>query len=235
MEPGLRNSLPNARWTGLLVAAGLACASAGCDDGPAAGGPARPDRPASSALDWRPGGDQGFIAHDEDRQVVRCWKVQGRFDCLVARSIGLNRELPGAPGRLLFYRFRSAVLPATQQDLDKLATSDGYACELATLPGRAVVTESFWQAGRIAFQRASEWNRESEWTAEDVAVFGAPAASRAARPYFACARVIDPVTDVGLYALDSGLVTYESVFSAVDHPAPAPAEPSGGPEAPGEP
>lgn len=225
MSARQRNPFAHGRPAGLLATC-LALAVGACG-GDTSGEGSREhagDAPVAT-LDWRQGSGQGMIAHDRDREVVRCWKVQGRFDCLLARSTGLEAELPGAPGRLLFFGFRVATLPATRDDLDRLATSDGYACELSTLPDRSVLTETYWASGRIAHQRAGDRDRDGNWTAADVAVFQSAAGGREARPFFACDKVIGPVLDVGPFALDSGLVTYDSVFAAPDVPTDAPVRP----------
>ena len=186
-----------------------------------------PDDSPAGGVEWRSGSGQGGIAHDQDREVARCWKIQGRYDCLVARSTGLNEDLPGAPRRLLFFRFRGRDLPATYDALDKLATSDGYACELAILPGREIVTETYWTGGRIAHQQAFDRGVATYWSSAQIAALDPAGGDRVTRPLFSCPRVIDPVLDVGLFALDSGLVSYDAVISAMEQPAPPPAGDTG--------
>lgn len=169
-------------------------------------------------LEWRGGDEHSFIAHRLDQEVIRCWNVQGKYDCLVAQSISLKDVIPGAPARLAFFRFRADALPAAQEDVDGLASSDGYACELTTLPGKTVMTESYWKSGRVVHDQASDLDDGDGWMATDIARFEAEGKTARVRPFFACAEVIAPVLDVGLYALDSGLISYDRIFSAVDYP-----------------
>ena len=190
-------------------------------------------RYARPAFEWRNGDERSFIAHRRDHEVIRCWNVQGKYDCLVAQSLGMKDVIPGAPEKIGFFRFRAAALPATQDDLDRLATSDGYACELTGLPGKAMMTEYYWQSGRIARRHNSDRGGDDRWNAADVSQFASTDGAKDVRPFFACPAVIDAVLDVGLYALDSGLINYDDVFATVDYPAEAkePAPTSDGSEA----
>lgn len=207
-----------------LIAAGFVLALAGCN-GKAPTDVAPQDGPSPQAsdapVDWRQGAENSFIAHRYEQQVTRCWNVQGKFDCLVAQSIGLKDIIPGAPSRLAFFRFQTPALPRLESDLDKLATSDGYACELTTLPDRTVLNETYWKGGRVVQERASGGDGSGHWTPADVAKLRDAAGPGNLRPFFSCPRVIDPVLDVGLFAIDSDLVSYDRVFSAVDYPAAA--------------
>lgn len=213
------------RWAGTLIAALSAlllwaCGGASPDT---AKGNADRVKKVPAALEWRGGDEHSFTAHRADRQVIRCWNIQGKYDCLVAQSIGLKDVIPGAPIRLAFFRFHSNTLPTTQEQVDDLASSDGYACELTSLPGKTVMTESYWRSGRLAHTRASELGGDGGWTIADVESFGGEGHVSRPRAFFSCAAAIAPVLDVGLYALDSGLINYDQVFAAVDYPRDKPA------------
>lgn len=175
-------------------------------------------RNVTAELEWRRGDEHSFISHRADRQIIRCWAVQGEYDCLVAHSIGLKDIIPGAPGRLEFFRFQAGALPPTQEAVDRLASSDGYACELTDLPGRTLMTETYWRRGRIKASHATDLDAGGGWKASDVKNLAANGGTTGkARPFFECTAVIAPVRDVGLYALDSGLISYDPVFTAVDY------------------
>lgn len=220
MSSPLHTTRPAFRLTMTLATALYVTLLTACGGNPSADATegANPSRKASPALEWRGGDEHSFIAHRLDQEVVRCWNVQGKYDCLVAQSIGLKDMIPGAPGRLAFFRFRTETLPAVQQVVDELASSDGYACELVTLPGRSVIKETFWQGGRIIGDHASNLEAGGGWTVEDVDRIGKAANASTARPFFDCSAVIAPIRDVGLYAVDSGLIRYDPIFSTVDYP-----------------
>lgn len=209
------------RWAVLLLAAAPAWLLAACGE---PSSPAQPDadvdksRKVAAQLQWRRGDEQSFISHKSDRQIIRCWAVQGKYDCLVAHSIGLKDVIPGAPGRLEFFRFQVDALPPTQDAVDSLASSDGYACELTNLPTRTLMTESYWRRGRVMASHATDLDAGDGWKASDVKKLAADGDTTGkARPFFDCKAVIAPIRDVGLYALDSGLISYDPVFTAVDY------------------
>lgn len=229
MVPEFRQSTPPGKRASALLATCAAGLLASCGaDGPAAprGEPTDPSASPAEAIEWRRGDEHSFIAHRYDQQVIRCWNVQGRFDCVSGQSIGLKDIIPGAPVRLSFFRFRTGALPSDEGALDRLATSDGYGCELTRLPDGNVLTETYWRRGRIVREHAIAAEPPQGWNSADIAgfriAFPPPARRSDTRPFFACAKVIDPVLDVGLFALDSGLVRYDAVVSSVDYPrAPA--------------
>lgn len=221
MRAPLHTSPRSPQWAGLLLSAAsalLLSACGGASSTGSSGDNAPKGRKVPTALEWRRGDEHSFIAHRFDQEVIRCWNMQGRYDCLVAQSISLKDVIPGAPGRLAFFGFRANALPVDQAEVDALASSDGYSCELTSLPGKSVMTESYWKSGRIAHGQATDLGGTGGWTPADVGRFDVEEKTSRPRPFFACATVIAPVLDVGLYALDSGLISYDRIFSAVDYP-----------------
>ena len=175
---------------------------------------------APDALIWQEGSG-GTRTHLGDNEVIRCWNLQNRFDCLHAEIFDIRAQIADAPVRRSYYRFITSHLPVRRSQLAGLDTSDGYECSASSTRDRSSFLETIWKDGRIVAQSATDEGAPDSmgWTPQRIVALFEENEINPRRPYFACPLVEDITTGMGLQTLDSPLVTYESLIQFDRYPA----------------
>lgn len=174
---------------------------------------------AIDSIAWQEGsaGTQTYLGSGE---VIRCWKLSNRFDCLYARTFDIREQIADAPVRRAYYRFLTSRLPDRMGQLEGLDLRDGYECSTSSSPDRSILLEAVWKNGRIVEQSSINQQDSSDtpWTPEQIAELFRKYGVVPRRPAFACSLVDELTTKMGLEALDSPLVTYETLMQ-IERPA----------------
>jgi len=164
------------------------------------------------AIAWQEGSG-GTRTYLGSGQVIRCWKLSNRFDCLHAQVFDRREQIADAPVRRAYYRFVTSRLPDRMSELDGFDISDGYECSTSSSPGRASLLEAIWKNRRIVEQSTLNQldSTEVTWNPQEIAALFAKHAVAPRRPAFACSLVDEIAAKMGLEALDSPLVTYQAL------------------------
>ncbi len=163
------------------------------------------------ALVWREGSD-GTHAFMSENQLIRCWKLNGRFDCLYAEIFDHREQIADAPVRRAYYRFLATRLPDRLSQLSGLDVSDGYECLASVTPERSTLLESIWKNGRVVEQSRTDLHATADaWMREDIAAHFKRHSISPRRPAFACSLVDEIAAKMGLGALDSPVMPYDSL------------------------
>ena len=146
-------------------------------------------------------------------EVIRCWKLQTRFDCLYAEVFDIRERIADAPVQRSYYRFLTSRLPVRKSQLDELDTSDGYECSVSSTNDRSTMMETVWKNGRMVAQSSGAGSDTTapQWDPQEILAQFKVHAINPRRPYFSCPMVDEIVTKMGLDSLDSPLVTYEAL------------------------
>jgi hypothetical protein len=153
---------------------------------------------------------------DAGAKLVRCWRLNNAFDCLVVQQIG--RGGAGTDTMYNAFRIRPDRLPSSNAEAG-YGQGRGYLCT-AFEADRLLIAETI-AAGPNASRTQSVFLRGKAlsplgsprpWTAADVNDSLRAAGGNVDHPYFACAVMAQVIADGGLASLSSEDARYSSLM-----------------------
>lgn len=164
------------------------------------------------ALAWQEGSD-GTRTYLGENHLIRCWKLNNRFDCLHAEVVDLREKIADAPVRRSYFRFLTSRLPDRMSQLNGLDISDGYECSVSIRPERSFLLEAIWKNGRVVEKSLvdNQLSTAAVWKMQDIVEGFQKHSISPRRPAFACSLVEEITSKMGLETLDSPLITYDAL------------------------